>query len=161
MIWRLSAHWIPERAHSKCEEPHAMATLQEGPPHKWHNQNIRVSVRSKPSRPKGSTCLHWIFLPRPVVDTQHHRLRGLAELGRGVLRQKMRKCGDDVGLTVVVWKHVPTKFWEHLLQVYNDILYHGAVPRSWFSTLFNMLPKKMRQNKLLILGQQLTSVWSI
>ena len=62
--------------------------------------------------------------------------------GLAVHRLKLRKCGDDVGLTAEVLKHAPTKFWEHLLPVYNDIPYHGAVPRSWFCTLFNMLPKK-------------------
>ena len=68
------------------------------------------------------------------------------ELGRAVHRLKLRKCGDDVGLTAEVLKHAPTEFWEHLLPVYNDILYHGAVPRSWFGTLFNMLPKKGQAN---------------
>ena len=94
-------------------------------------------------------------------------LRGLTELERAVLGLKMRKCGDDVGLTAVGLKHVATKFWEHLLQVYNFILDHDAVPRScfffphlfsaeglkWmnvcvFFTLFNMLPKKMRPKQV-------------
>ncbi len=52
-------------------------------------------------------------------------LRSLSELGRALLRLKMRKCGDDVGLTAERLKHVPAKFWEHLLSVYNGILCHG------------------------------------
>ena len=59
-------------------------------------------------------------------------LPALAELDHAVRRLKMRKCEDAVGLTAVVLKHAPTKLGEHLLQPYNDILYHGAVPRSWF-----------------------------
>ena len=58
-------------------------------------------------------------------------LGGLAELGRAVLRLQMRKCWDDVGLTAEVLKHAPAEFWEHLLSVYNDILCHGTMPRSW------------------------------
>ena len=80
-------------------------------------------------------------LERPNVLTEP--LWGLAELGRAVHKLKLRKCGDDVGLTAGVLTHVPTKFLEHVLPVCNDVLYHGAVPRSWFCTLFNMLPKKM------------------
>ena len=80
--------------------------------------------------------------PLEEPDVLTEPLWGLAELGRAVHRLKLRKCGDDVGLTAEVLKHAPTKFWEHLLPVYNDIPYHGAVPRSWFCTLFNMLPKK-------------------
>ena len=53
-------------------------------------------------------------------------LRSLSELGRALLRLKMRKRGDDVGLTAEVLKHVPTKFWEHLLSVYNGTLCHGT-----------------------------------
>ena len=80
--------------------------------------------------------------PLEEPDVLTEPLWGLAELGRAVHRLKLRKCGDDVGLTAEVLKHAPTEFWEHLLPVYNDILYNGAVPRSWFCTLFNMLPKK-------------------
>ena len=83
---------------------------------------------------------------RPNVLTEP--LWSLEELGRAVLRLKMRKCGDDVGLTAEVLKHAPTEFWEHLLPVYNDILHHGTVPRSWCCTLFNMLPKKMRPTQV-------------
>ena len=81
-------------------------------------------------------------LEKPNVLTEP--LWSLAELGRAVLRLKLRKCGDDVGLTAEVLKHAPAEFWEHLLSVYNDILCHGTVPRSWCCTLFNMLPKKVR-----------------
>ena len=81
-------------------------------------------------------------LEKPNVLTEP--LWSLAELGRAVLRLKLRKCGDDVGLTAEVLKHVPAEFWEHLLSVYNDILCHGTVPRSWCCTLFKMLPKKVR-----------------
>ena len=86
--------------------------------------------------------------PLEAPDVLTEPLWGLAELGRAVHRLKLRKCGDDVGLTAEVLKHVPTEFWEHLLPVYNDILYHGAVPRSWLCTLFNMLPKKMRPKQV-------------
>ena len=68
-------------------------------------------------------------LGKPNVLTEP--LRSLAELGRALLRLKLRKCGDDAGLTAEVLKHVPAEFWEHLLSVYNDILCHGTVPRSW------------------------------
>ena len=120
---------------------------------KAHHRNdaaryIRVSVRSTPSGHRESTCLHWKFLPRLVVDTQHHMLPALAELDHAVRRLKMRKCEDDVGLTAVVLKHAPTKLGEHLLQPYNDILYHGAVPRSWFWILFNILLKMMRPKQI-------------
>ena len=81
-------------------------------------------------------------LEKPNVLTEP--LWSLAELGRAVLRLKLRKCGDDVGLTAEVLKHAPAEFWEHLLSVYNDILCHGTVPRSWCRTLFKMLPKKVR-----------------
>ena len=80
--------------------------------------------------------------PLEAPDVLTEPLWSLAELGRAVHRLKLRKCGDDVGLTAEVLKHAPTEFWERLLPVYNDILYHGAVPQSWFCTLFNMLPKK-------------------
>ena len=79
---------------------------------------------------------------RPNVLTEP--LWSLEELGRAVLRLKMHKCGDDVGLTA----HAPTEFWEHLLPVYNDILYHGTVPRSWCCALFTMLPKKVRPTQV-------------
>ena len=75
-------------------------------------------------------------------------LWSLAELGPAVLWLKMRKCGDDVGLTADVLKHVPAEFWEHLLSVSKDILCHGTMPRPWCSTPSKMLPKKMQPTQV-------------
>ena len=83
---------------------------------------------------------------KPNVLTEP--LWNLAELHRAVLRLKMHKCGDDVGLTAEVLKHAPAEFWDYLLSVYNDIFHHGTVPQSWCCTLFNMLPKEVRPTQV-------------
>ena len=69
------------------------------------------------------------------------------ELGRAVLRLKMRKYGDDVGLTAEVLKHAPAGNSANICcQCKNDIFCHGTMPRSWCSTFLNTLLKKNATN---------------
>ena len=65
-----------------------------------------------------------------------------------IRRLKNDKWGDDVGLTAELLRHASRKFLDALLRFYNDVFYAGEPPVSWSKTLFTILKKKRKQNKL-------------
>ena len=87
--------------------------------------------------------------PLEAPDVLTEPLWGLAGWGRAVHRLKLRKCGDDVGLTAEVLKHAPTEFWEHLLQCTMISFIMAQCPDRGFVLYSTCCLKRCGQNKLL------------
>ena len=88
---------------------------------------------------------------KPNVLTEP--LWNLAELHRADLRLKMHKCGDDVGLTAEVFKHVPAEFCDYCCRCTMTSFITALCLDRGVPLYLTCCPKRCDQHKLLIFGR--------
>ena len=113
----------------------------------WYNP-MRIFLR-----PCWSHCLPGPIEPLEAPDVLTEPLWGLAELGRAVHRLKLRKCGDDVGLTAEVFENMLQQNSGNICCQCTMISFIMAqCPDRGFVLYSTCCLKRCGQNKLLILG---------
>ena len=79
---------------------------------------------------------------KPDIFTE--QMFELKELKTAIRRAKLAKAADETGLTAELLRHMPDDICNHLLLMFNHMLFSGEVPAAWRKTLFKMLPKTLK-----------------